>query len=317
MNILFSYAFVSRNMLRFIEGAGGDAATIIFDSGAFSVARAGAHIMIGEYMHVCRQISPHLLGYIMLDVAGDKEGTKRNLDVFLEKGLEPMPVWTFDANLDDLAFLKDRMPSKQICVAGGADSERIWMAARYKVARDNLGDDVFIHGLGFTAKDTAATAVDSVDSSTHQEGQRRGILAFHDPDSGQLRRVKSEVFRAKAFKDLPSWVQDVVVRGELQETLAVSRQSGDFSWVHSLSTLSWVDFALHLKQHGIRLFFACTDIRQLVPLALVCMHRKGRMEMDWDGYHRDKNEVLYLSKKDMSGFISYFKEASCKVGLQF
>lgn len=315
MNILFSYAFMNKNIVRFIERAGGDCARILIDSGAFSVKKQGMHIVVGDYMHLCKRLDPYSLGYIMLDVAGDQEATKKNLELFLDKGLEPMPVWTVDGNVDDLEWLKERMPRKQMCVAGGVDSERNWIAARYGVAREVLGDDVFIHGLGFTAQDTGAVAVDSVDSSTHQEGVRHGILAYYEPALGRFLRIKGGQFRVKKFADLPGWAQDLIVRGELQQTLATSLQSGDFSWVHLITTSSWIEYALDLKRQGVRLFYACTEVRQLVPLALVAMHRKSRVRLDWEAIHRDRPEVLWMSKKDMAGFVEYFKEATCKVGL--
>lgn len=305
---------MNRSVVAFIRQIGEDGARVMMDSGAFTVYKQGAHITLGEYMHACRELEPHLFSYIMLDVIRQKEQTKRNLDVFLQKGLRPMPVWTTDSNLKDLEFLRDRMLSGKICVAGGATEKIGWYGPRLQVARKFLGNEVFIHGLGFTSRHVSTCPVNSVDSSSYKEAGRFGTISSYTPEDG-LRRVNIGNLKKHGFAALPRWAQTAIVGSGLEENLGKEQQKGIYSSLYLLGVSAWMDFAKDLKRHGIRLFFAVANEHELCPLALVAMHKRPNGELDWTAIRKEQKAVHEAATRDTPALVVYFKEAACRQGL--
>lgn len=302
---------MNRSVVAFIKQIGEKGARVMMDSGAFTVYKQGAKVTRGEYMNACRELEPHLFSYIMLDVIRQKEETKKNLEMFLEKGLKPMPVWTTDSNLDDLAFLKERMLSGKICIAGGATEKIGWYGPRLQVARKFLGDDVFIHGLGFTSRHVSTCPVDSVDSSSYKEAGRFGTISLYTAEEG-MRRVNIGNLKKHGFSGLPRWAQSAIVNSGLTENMGKEQQKGIYSSLYMLGLSAWMDFALDLKRHGIRLFFAVANEHELCPLALVAMHKRKNGELDWDSIRKEQKVVHQAATHDIPSFVAYFTEATCR-----
>lgn len=311
MNILFSYWHMTRSLSAFIRQIGEKGARIMMDSGAFTVYKQGERITLGEYTNACRELEPHLFSYIMLDVIRQKEQTKQNLDVFLEKGLRPMPVWTTDSNMDDLAYLRDRMLCNKLCVAGGATEKIGWYGPRLKVAREFLGKDAFIHALGFTSRHVSTCPIDSVDSSSYKEAGRFGTIAAYTPEDG-LRRVNIGNLKKHGFSGIPRWAQSAIIDSGLPENLGKEEQRGIYSSLYLLGVSAWMDFAKDLRRHGIRLFFAVASELELCPLALVAMHKRTNGSLDWEAIRRERQVVNQSVTHDIPSFVAYFEEATCR-----
>lgn len=313
MNILFSYFYMNRPMVEFVERCGHQGVEVMMDSGAFTVHMKGATIRLGEYMAACRKLEPHLLGYVTLDVLFDRAATRRNLERFLEKGLRPMAVWTIDGDPSDLEHMK-ASGLHQVCIAGGAIEKIDWYGPRTNVARSVLGPDVFVHSLGFTGKHVTTLPIDSVDSSSYKEAGRFGTMALYTPEAG-MRRINISELRRKGFGALPQWTKDLLVRAGVQESVGEQHQKGLYSTLYLLGLSTWVDYAKDLRRHGIRLFFAVANERELCPLALVLMHKGENGFIDWKTLREHQPLVHRGVVHDYEGFAAYFTEAANRHGL--
>lgn len=312
MNALVSYAYLEPRTVEFIEQSSEHGvAKIMLDSGAFSAFTQGKVIRLGEYMAMCRRLQPHLFSYIMLDVLEDKEATKKNLDVFLKKGLTPMPVWTMDGNLRDLEWMKPRC-NGQMCIAGGALSPITWTGPRLKIGREMLGEETFIHALGFTSIHASSCPIDSVDSSSYKGAGRFGQVSTYSPERG-IRNASVGDLRKKSFSELKPWVRTLLAESELPEAFLGRQHKGLYSPLYLIGVWAWMRYALDMKRHGIRLFFAFASFQELGPLAL-CAHYLNRPK-DWEAIERDIELMKELMRHDIPTFSKFFAHASREAGL--
>lgn len=107
-NALVSYAYLpnqesAARYFRDLRAAG--AKKIMLDSGAFTVHNSGGEVDLKKYAEAIHTLAPDY--YVQLDVIGDADGTRRNLELMREAGLKPLPVFTRGAPFEHLVRLLD------------------------------------------------------------------------------------------------------------------------------------------------------------------------------------------------------------------
>ena len=308
MNILISYHYLQEPFREFIRLTGEHSNRFMMDSGAFSAYTLGKEISLGKYIGCLRNLSPYLYKYIMLDVLGNKEATKKNLAVMRKHGTNPMPVWTVDGTKEDLQEMMDDPLADSMCVAGGVRGPK-WAGPRIETAR-NLFPEAFIHCLAFTDNAFIRTSVDSIDSSTFGTASRFGAFATFIPGRGLSPQIRHKDIRKKDFSDAPVYLKQALIDAAVPSSF-IETQSGAYSTLSVLFVSAWFEMALFAKAHGKRLFFACSGISNIQMLAVVAANKHGR-RIDWPQLKKD---IAMLKEMSLAELAEYQAAASEHVGL--
>ena len=191
-NILVSYAYTGKaekfNSAVMNESVKGTA-NVMIDSGAFTIynAKKVSKLNLDSYCYYLETNAHKVEKYVMLDVVKNKEKTRQNYHTMLDRGFNPMYVFTEYDN--DWKFLNEAVQNqKHLCVAGGVTNRGNWMLKRYQdVYRNSKAD---IHALGFVQfNDIFRLPLHSVDSSSWlQSSEAYGILNWFD------NRIKSVTY---------------------------------------------------------------------------------------------------------------------------
>ena len=278
---------------------------ILIDSGAFSAHRLGTKIRLTTYIDACKEYATHdeTWGCIQLDVIGEKDMSRRNLDRMVAAGVKPMPVVTVDAPPAigaEYAQINNRM-----CVAGGigfcatpickALGHGDWLKDRYIAVKEAAGENAELHGLGFVwFPDMFTVPLASVDSSSHSAGERFGILSKFTRGKGitTLGRLKNH--RKAGWKQMDANYRDHldrcgVTRSDWNDHTLMSVGPGSFSACQC--TAASAQQTLYGKKHGTLVFQACSNWLCWARMLLVIKH--GRDDSSFD-FMRVRKELYDL-----------------------
>lgn len=162
---------------------------VIIDSGAFSVWNKGDTIDIDEYLAFCQKLPKHWT-FINLDVIPPKNSSKKDIDMYVEQGLE------------NYMYLKDKLPNVMPVYHSGENLK--WMKVymehtdyigvgfgnnRHEKARREFLYNVFrlakldykIHGLGYSSFDGLTLfPFYSVDSISFKKSIINGVQYWNE-----------------------------------------------------------------------------------------------------------------------------------------
>lgn len=122
-NVLVSYAYLpdlGKAKEYFDQLRGWGAKRLMLDSGAFTVHNSGGAVDMAAYQEAILTLKPEV--YVQLDVIGDAEGTRANLERMRAAGLRPLPVFTRGAPFEHLTRLLDE-GYDYICLGNIAKAE--------------------------------------------------------------------------------------------------------------------------------------------------------------------------------------------------
>lgn len=122
-NILVSYAYLGdlgKATEYFAHLREWGATSLMLDSGAFTVFNSGGTVDLAEYGRAIAALKPEV--YVQLDVIGDADGTRANLERMRAAGLKPLPVFTRGAPFEHLIRLLDE-GEDYICLGNIAKAE--------------------------------------------------------------------------------------------------------------------------------------------------------------------------------------------------
>lgn len=103
LNLLVAYPYLisTPDTLRSVE-ANQDKVRFLIDCGAFTAWKAGKPIELDDYCRFIEALPFRPWRYFALDVIGDPEGTRRNYETMLARGLNPVPIFTRGEAIDEL-----------------------------------------------------------------------------------------------------------------------------------------------------------------------------------------------------------------------
>ncbi len=120
----------------------------ILDSGAFSAMTQKKYININQYIDFIKELNPPL--YAGLDVIGNAEETKKNIEYMESKGLSPIP--TFHRK-SDFRYLYEMIDKYDYIALGGLAGLKtgrnqimLWLDEVFKVIKDRK-PDLKVHGF--------------------------------------------------------------------------------------------------------------------------------------------------------------------------
>lgn len=239
--ILISYAYWDKKTADSLLRWGADKFRLYLDSGAFTAHKQGKEIDFDEYCAFVKDPPVPIERYFMLDVIGDPDATKRNLDRMLKKRLNPVPVFTRGEEvktLDDFYSVSDLVALGGVAGTPGAESYVKWFEEEVRDGRP-------VHWLGFAQRDFVLHfKPTSFDSTTWIAGCRYGFIQlFHD---GWRRVERKDILAGKFRRQITELGFEY---GELKKEESWHRVARE-SYIGQVTAVSWLRWARRLEERG-------------------------------------------------------------------
>lgn len=105
LNLLIAYPYLKKEYLSDMAGLVKEGkCRFLLDSGAFTCHSLGIKVTVDEYCKFLDSLPWKPWRYFMLDVIGDPEATRRNYEIMLERGYDPIPIFTQGDSYDSLEY---------------------------------------------------------------------------------------------------------------------------------------------------------------------------------------------------------------------
>jgi hypothetical protein len=259
LNILASYAYLgkSKSFCDTFFGYSKDGViNTMIDSGAFTLFNSKDKklnwITVDNYCKFLNVYAEYCEKYVMLDVINNHEESKNNYEIMLQRGYNPMYVFT--SADEDYSYLKDAVNNNEnLCVAGGIKKSE-WMFKRYQDVY--MRTQAKIHGLGFVKFPTIyQLPLHSVDSSTWIQGaQAFGHIFYFDEGLKSVAYI--EILKKK--KQLTDKLKELFDKLKIspKEFSDLSNHRGSNNMETMLSIIAYIDYQKYSKRRGVNLFLA-------------------------------------------------------------
>lgn len=272
-NMLASYAYLAKDksFCDLVFGLHRDGiANVMIDSGAFTLHNARGDyswLNVDNYCKFLETYSDCCEKYVMLDVVGQAEQSRRNYEIMVSRGLKPMFVLTMYDN--DWEYLNDTLKvNENICVAGGVTTKGEWMTKRFQDIAKNTNGKSRAHGLGYvTFPKMYQVPLVSVDSSSWKQGGLCFGTISYFTHNGLKGISKNEIFNGK--RAMPYEVRKIM--GQIKVTPQMFKEKGfhkgNFSIAALCGCLSYVQWQKYSRRNGRQLFLAvanAADVKKLL-----------------------------------------------------
>lgn len=262
LNVLMSYAYMhgDEKLLRTLK----DVTTkgtinLMIDSGAFTKFNAKmdmSHVNLNDYCDSLKDMAQYSEKYVMLDVIGDAETSRRNYEAMIDKGLNPMYVCTmFDKDYDYINEAVRR--NADICVAGGVTTKGDWILKRFQTIYKRTSGRARIHGLGyFTFPRMLQLNLASIDSSSWKTAPSRFGQAVYFADK-RTWRISWRDILAKKIK-FPKCIVELLDEYGVTPKMFLNREihTKEFSVDGFMSIVCNIKLQKYCKRHGLDYFLA-------------------------------------------------------------
>lgn len=269
LNILVSYAYIGNNKMFTEQTMSLSQQGIIncmIDSGAFTLFNSKQDLKFLTLDNYCDYILKHghnVEKYVMLDVIGNHSKSKANYETMLQRGLDPMFVFTMFDN--DYSYLQDAVKrNKHVCVAGGVTTKGEWIQKRYQdVYKQTKGN---IHALGFVKyPQMLQLPLHSCDSSSWvQSSQKYGNIMYFDNG------LKSLDYKAilKGKTKIPFKAQMIFEQLEITPKMFsnIDNHRGSKSIAVLTNLIAYFEYQKYCKRLGLNLFLAVANRQQLTHI---------------------------------------------------
>lgn len=264
LNVLVAYPYMSKGMLRHVTNYR-DTIRLVIDSGAFTAWKAGKPIQLDDYCRFIESLPVTPWRYFLLDVIGDPHATMRNYEVMLQRGFNPVPIFTRG---EDPSVLDDYYKTSDVVGIGGLVGTKGNKGFINGIMK-RVGNRK-VHWLGFTVPEFVLHYRPYMcDSSSFDSSLRFGNLQLYT-GRGNIVRCRSKDFITKPSQKI---IDAIRMFGEDPALLARKAE-----WVNSgadrnaserLTYRSAILMNRELEQRsGSKVFFACSADRNIPSLHL-------------------------------------------------
>ena len=246
-----------------------DSIRFLLDSGAFTAWKANKEIKVEEYCDFIESLPFKPWRYFTLDVIGDAEGTEKNYQYMLDRGLKPVPIFTRG---EDPAKIDMYYNTSDVVGIGGLVGTR-GNKGFVKSIMKRVGDRK-VHWLGFNAKEFLSYYKPYMcDSSSWLSAIRFASAQVYDKN-GRWYSVKKSNFIDRPPKEM--W--DCIASYGIDP----SRLSKNDEWlnphdgsaaIEELTSKSWVKYQIDLfNKLNTNFFLSCATDWQLTILLQAYAH---------------------------------------------
>lgn len=272
LNILVSYAYL-QNSKEFTDTAITSSirgeTNVMIDSGAFTLFNAKMKrdwLTLDNYCKFIDKYGHNVEKYVMLDVIGNDEKSKQNYEIMLDRGYNPMFVFTMADN--DYNYLKKAAQNNEhICVAGGVTTKGDWLIKRIQDTYN--ATNAKIHGLGYvTYPNIFKLPLHSVDSSSWVQGaQIYGQLFYFD---NGLKGISYKDILTKK-KKIPQKLIELfeIVKISPKNFSDLNNHKGSKSILFLSSVIAYIEYQKICKRNDLNLFLAVSNKQQLSSLLYI------------------------------------------------
>jgi hypothetical protein len=227
MNHLISYAYLNAYKAHFSDI---NKLNILLDSGAFTAFKLNREIDLEEYCAFVKNPPFKIWRYFSLDKIGDPKVTDRNLQIMLDKGLHPVPVYQRGQPIDKLHELLEKFDFVGIGGVAGTNDRNAYL--KWILERPDI-DAQKLHLLGVMNLDILRKYRPySCDSSFIVDSTKFGQIVFFDTTKNRIVKMGREIIKnTSLMQQLPEEIQ-----------LGLCTKEG---WVHSYK--AGKAFNCHLK----------------------------------------------------------------------
>lgn len=274
INILVSYAYCGNDKKlteQIVSMSRSGSANFMLDCGAFTKFNAKSafkHVNLKDYITYCHDYGKEFEKYVMLDVVGNEEQSRKNYEAMIDSGLSPMFVVTmFDKDMDYLRQTLDTNPN--ICVAGGVTTKSDWMTKRFQDIYKACNGECKIHGLGYvTFPKMLQLNLASVDSSSWSAAPARfGSMVYFDNG------LKAILYRdlVSGKKKMPKRLIDALEFCGITPTMFKNPEfnRGKASIGLMLSILANTQLQRYCYRRGLRFFLAAAKLLDLIQIQYI------------------------------------------------
>lgn len=273
LNILVSFAYVqSAAFVQMLEGLVRQRRiNVMVDSGAFTKHNAKMdteRVNVKNYCAFLDRFADYSEKYVMLDVIGNAEKSRKNYEQMLALGHNPMYVVTMYDN--DYRYINEAVQrNPDICVAGGATTKGLWMSKRYQTVYRETGNTAKIHGLAFvTFPKMLQLPLASVDSSSWKASALRFGCTQYFQNGLKGFYARDYMRKKKKFT-----TEQISVLSGLRVTPAmfsVDKYHRGFASIEACASIrANIAMQKYCKRNGLDYFLAISNTRDLEKIIYV------------------------------------------------
>lgn len=195
MNILAAYPYMKRGLIDALSERY-DKVRFVLDSGAFTAWKLGRPIKLDDYCRFIDGLPFKPWRYFTLDVIGDPEATMQNYQTMLQRGYNPLPIFTRG---EDISVIDEFYKTSDVVGIGGlvgTPKNKGFVNGIMKRVADRR-----VHWLGFTSIDYVKHYRPYMcDSSSWSSGVRYGNVALY-AGNGRFKKLGKRDFVEKPSRD--------------------------------------------------------------------------------------------------------------------
>lgn len=273
LNILISYAYITKGLIESlveINNTYPDMLCVFVDSGAFTAFNLNKEIKLKDYCNFINDLPFKPWRYIALDVIGNEDKTKENYLEMLDRGFDPVPVFTYGADWDHIDFYYQK--TDFVCY-GGLVGEMGSAKAVNDISKFmQIADGRKTHLLGYTKVEYIKKFRPfSCDSSSWLQCQRFGRMAVYMGNGrmkaiGRKELIKNPNEEVKAA--LRSMGIDIQLLKYKKHRTGWRLRDGKRSVAQHATTISWVKLTTEMEKNiGTKMFLVCCaeeQVRQIM-----------------------------------------------------
>lgn len=253
LSVLVAYPYMDKKMVEALEKYR-DGIEFFLDSGAFTAWNAGKPIELDDYCRFLERLPFMPDRYFALDVVGDPVATVENYKRMLERGFNPIPVFTPSQSFEDI---EEYYKTTEIIGCGGLTTKYGKESIPYLIKVMKYCGGRKVHLLGYTKPEFVKHFRPySCDSSSWLSARRFGTANLY---IGQGKFVNFG--RKQAIKKPRQEILNAIKNLGFSLTDFTKEQNwrGGYSIAFQVSTRSWCKYLMDAERAiGTKIFLAMT-----------------------------------------------------------
>ncbi len=195
LNLLASFAYIIKHHNNYIQDVSNisEVANVLIDSGGFTeywnaiksaaTGKTITKIKVDSYIDFCHKVKYYVWGYIQLDKPRDAVNSTKLLEIQVDAGLKPIPIFIQGMEWEKLPELL--AINQRVCISAGWQSAKEYSHQRYQKAYKITDGKIKSHALAWGRfPEIVGLPIASADSSTWINGSRYGVIMIFDKPKG-------------------------------------------------------------------------------------------------------------------------------------